>query len=178
MTVPYRFGNIPNGETIPLSYLDADFDYLESQIKSSVPNIAALLDYTFVSGETVYVSGYYVVGDSGGGMFYGSPIAAPGTYVTDNGITFVPTGGDGSRAWIRIINNIVNVNMFGAVGDYYTDDSAAINDAIAYCKSFMATNTMPSLFFGSAGKNYIYRVESTLNFTGIRISSEIGRAHV
>lgn len=34
MPVPYQFGNIPNGETIPLDYLDADFAYLESQIGS------------------------------------------------------------------------------------------------------------------------------------------------
>lgn len=171
MTVPYVFGTIPNGETIPLSYLDADFAYLEGQIGGTVDNIAALVNLPVTPGLNVYVSGYHTQGDSGGGTFYGSQIMPAGTYVTDNGTIFVPTGGDGSTAWIRTITDIVNVNMFGAVGDYYTDDSAAINAAIAYCKTFIPTNTMPSLFFGSAGKNYVYRVGSTLNFTGIRVSS-------
>ena len=32
MSVPYKFGTIPNGETIPLNYLDDNFTYLENQI--------------------------------------------------------------------------------------------------------------------------------------------------
>lgn len=33
-TVPYTFATIPNGQTIPLSYLDANFAYVEAQISS------------------------------------------------------------------------------------------------------------------------------------------------
>ena len=32
MPVPYTFANIPNGQTIPLAYLDANFSYIENQI--------------------------------------------------------------------------------------------------------------------------------------------------
>jgi len=32
MSVPYKFGTIPSGETIPLNYLDDNFTYLENQI--------------------------------------------------------------------------------------------------------------------------------------------------
>lgn len=32
MTVPYKFGTIPNGETVPLNYIDDNFDYVEAQI--------------------------------------------------------------------------------------------------------------------------------------------------
>lgn len=32
MAVPYTFSTIPNGQTIPLQYLDANFSYIETQI--------------------------------------------------------------------------------------------------------------------------------------------------
>lgn len=37
MAVPWTFGNIPNGQTLPLSYLDDNFTYVENQI-AAIPN--------------------------------------------------------------------------------------------------------------------------------------------
>lgn len=42
MAVPYIFATIPNGQTIPLQYLDANFSFLESQISSITAGVVTL----------------------------------------------------------------------------------------------------------------------------------------
>lgn len=61
--------------------------------------------------------------------------AAPATY-SDNGGTalgtmFIPTGGDGSAAWLRNYEGALYPSWFGAVGDGVADDTAAFLAVIA-----------------------------------------------
>lgn len=80
-------------------------------------------------GQSLYVRGHSTIGDGGQGTFEWTDGAAPGTYVDNNGTIIVPTGGDGSGAWLRQYDDVVSVKWFGATGDGTTDDSDAIEDA-------------------------------------------------
>lgn len=138
---------------------------------SSISLMSALRLTQVTPGAVVYLEGYHSIGDNGSGYFYGAPLAAAGTYVDDGGVTIVPTGGNGSQAWIRTVTDTVFVGMFGTYSDGVHDDSVGINKALAYCKSFMPTNTMPTLKFSMSGETISYFINNTLNFTGIRVSS-------
>jgi len=102
----------------------------------SIDTIADLRNMPVSTGFNVDLGGYYANGDGGGGQFYGVTGAAPGTYVDNGGTIIVPTGGNGSSAWIRIYSSAINIRWFGAkgvdsIGASVTsvDDTAAIQAA-------------------------------------------------
>lgn len=74
--------------------------------------------------KPVYVRGHTSIGDGGQGDFEWIDGAAPGTYTDNNGTTILPTGGDGSGAWIRQFVGDFHVKWFGVRGDGVTDDTA------------------------------------------------------
>jgi hypothetical protein len=94
-------------------------------------NIAALRAITPTTGVIINTDGYYTVGDGGGAQFYAATGAAVGTYVDNGGSIIVPTGGDGSSAWLAITNGTVNVLTFGADKTGLSNSTDAIQAAIA-----------------------------------------------
>lgn len=64
-------------------------------------NLDELRAISPLGGQTGLVEGHTDPGDGGGGYFVYISGAAPGTYVDDDGTIIVPTGGDGSAAWLR-----------------------------------------------------------------------------
>lgn len=87
------------------------------------------------STPVAIVGGYGVPGDGGGGVFYWSASS-----ITDDGGTkIVPAPTDGGAAgvgasgpgWVRIHSGSLNVQWFGATGNGQTDDTNAIQAAIA-----------------------------------------------
>jgi len=138
MAVPYIFSPLPNGSTIPLSHLDADFAYLDNLVEGLdirlpvyvLTNIAALRLLAVTPSYNVLLNGYYTNGDGGGGYFYPAYGALPGHYVDNGGTIIVPTGGDGSSAWLRSVSGPINVKWFGAKGDASVEDSASIQAAL------------------------------------------------
>ena len=76
-----------------------------------------------------YLKGHTTEG-SGFGVFRGVTGAVAGTYVDNNGTIIVPTGGDGSAAFLREYSDAVNIKWFGAAGDSVTDDTTAIQACI------------------------------------------------
>lgn len=95
-----------------------------------VDSVADLKAVTPRTGLTVCVRGYYARGDGGGGPArYGVTGASPGTYTDNGGSVIVPTGGDGSAAWLWAYVGPVDPRWFGATGNGTDDDTVAVN----YC---------------------------------------------
>ncbi|TDH35732.1 hypothetical protein E2A64_10370 [Pseudohoeflea suaedae] len=93
-------------------------------------------------------------------------------HVDPIGGVYVSPDVDGAGgAWVRRGSEEINVKYFGATGDGTTDDSAAINAAAAYLKSQISALTTeqwaPVIRFPPA----IYRIENTVDLTGIKANS-------
>jgi hypothetical protein len=139
-----------------------------------VTNIAALRAITPLSNQNVNVDGYYTAGDGGGGIFYGVAGAAAGTYVDNGGTVIVPTGGNGSAAWIRIYSDAIDVKWFGAKGDGVTDDTSAISAAVNYFTSINSTSSQQQLLFPSGNNFSITGITlNNINYFSIRIDGVI-----
>lgn len=73
MAVPYIFATIPNGQTIPLQYLDANFSYIETQITSITAGVVTLSGGTTgllpntPTGGNIILSGTLNVANGGTG---------------------------------------------------------------------------------------------------------------
>jgi len=102
---------------------------VKGSVRNAVANIAALRVLTPEAGE-IYLSGYTTAGDGGEGFFRVATGAAAATYTDNGGTIIVPTGGDGSAAWLRSYSGAVNVKWFGATGDGTTDDTASVQTAL------------------------------------------------
>jgi len=87
-----------------------------------VDTVAILRNTSLALYENATTNGYYAPGDNGGTPFYGVTGASPGTYVDNGGSIIVPTGGDGSAAWIAI-EPPLRALQWGLKGDGVTDDS-------------------------------------------------------
>ena len=110
----------------------------------SVVNYAALRALTTSTAYAVIsVEGAVSAGDGGGGNFYYVYGASSGTYSDNGGTIIVPTGGDGSAAYLRIFSGNVNVRWFGAKGDGSTNDRAAMLSADTYASSLGTSNYFP-----------------------------------
>lgn len=110
---------------------------------------------TLTTSPVIFAEGYYTAGDAGGGYFYVAPTAAAGTYVDNNGTIIVPTGGDGSTAWLRTFSGPLNVLWFGAKGDWSFDNAARIQQALNTGNSifipkgdFLVNSTLTLSVFG------------------------------
>jgi hypothetical protein len=66
-----------------------------------------------VNGQTLHLNYHTTVGDLGAGDFYG--VTTGGPYTDNDGTIIVPTGGDGSAAWLRVWDHVrAHVGWFGA----------------------------------------------------------------
>lgn len=92
-------------------------------------SVAALRAQSIINSldyDRAELLGYYAAGDGGGGprryLVKGQPA---GTYVDNGGSIIVPTGGDGSAAWLWEWSGFINARWFGAKLDGETDDTDA-----------------------------------------------------
>jgi hypothetical protein len=122
----------------------------------NVANIAALRILAIEPTKTVIVRGYYSNNDGGGGTFTAAPVSTPGAYVDNGGTIIVPTGGDGSVAWLRLFDGPISVKWFGARGNDSANDRPAIVAALAE-----ASNN--DIFFPAG----TYLINATITLAGI-----------
>jgi hypothetical protein len=100
-----------------------------------------------VNGMLEYTASFSELGDGGGGTWRGVTGAAPGTYTHNGGTVIVPSGGNGSAAWLREYDDgLVRPEWWGARGDGV--DTTAIQAAGDW-----ATITGESVKF--AGRTYV-----------------------
>jgi hypothetical protein len=97
-TVPYQFANTPNGSTIPLAQLDANFQYVENQITSGA-------GVTTFSGGTT-------------GLL---PATATSGAITLTGVLAVANGGTGSTTASGALTNLLP-SQTGQNGKFLTTD--------------------------------------------------------
>lgn len=131
--------SVDNGTTIIVDAVGNRWkrELVASQYIQKTPTIAALRSVPLTAGLIIDVAGYYNIGDGGGGQFYAVTGATVGFYVDNGGTIIVPTGGDGSGAWLRVGTNPttklfegdMSVNYFGIFGDG-SDCTAALQKAI------------------------------------------------
>lgn len=77
----------------------------DREVSGNAENVADLRTKIGRSGEVIYLKAHTTAGDGGNGEFRWVYGAAPGTYVDNNGTIIVPTGGDGSAAWVKEVSN-------------------------------------------------------------------------
>lgn len=83
--------------------------------------------------SVIYLEGHSTAGDGGQGVFRWAEGSEPGTYVDNNGTIIVPTGGDGSAAWLRGFEGEVNAAWFGSHPDL-ADNKPSLQAAVDYCE--------------------------------------------
>jgi len=133
--------------------------YLHNQLSAS--NYAELRALTITSNSLVYVGSNTTLGDGGEGYFYAVTGATIGTYTDNGGTIILPTGGDGSAAWIRYIESHYDVRWFGAAVDGITNDYAAIQTTIDVAStgaSSTQNRSATTVFMGEGD----YRCESQI----------------
>lgn len=118
-----------SGDTIyPIGDKSVSID--GATVSGSVSTYAAarLLDVTdFSSGDVIYIKSRATMGDGGEGYFRVVTGAAASTYTDDGGVTLLPSGGDGSAAFIRLFTDKTLLpEWWGAVGNDSADDTSAI----------------------------------------------------
>jgi hypothetical protein len=109
-----------NGETVSV--------YPTAHTTKNIASLVGLNTGLVTTNATVEVRGYYEPGDGGGGTFYYAPAEA-----TNRGTVF--QSGSGSFVWKRLVDGPVTTEMFGAIPDDATDDTDAIQAAVAYAES-------------------------------------------
>ena len=113
-------------------YIPRDAENTDETI--TVETIAELRTITGGSagGNSAIVLGYDTAGDGGGGPIrYWVDGQPAGTYTDNGGSIIVPTGGDGSAAWLWPTDYISTFNEWGAKGDGVSNDSAYFINALA-----------------------------------------------
>ncbi len=133
---------------------------LETYLARVVTSISALRNVSKAYYAQCFVTGYYASGDGGGGAYY---YDASDTSSADNGGTVI-VASDGGR-WKLTHTGIVSVKQFGAKCDGATDDTAAINAALASLTSG-GTLLVPGMCVISSAL--------TVSYNGIRVVG-IGR---
>lgn len=97
---------------------------IQSYVIASVADLRALPAPTI--SATFTTASYWVGGTMGGAQYLSVYSASPGTYVENHVTIIVPTGGDGSSAYLLLFSNGLDASQGGAkYGGLANDDSTA-----------------------------------------------------
>lgn len=106
----------------------------DRKVSGQATNMTDLRSKTGKSGEYIYLQSHTTAGDGGQGNFRWVSGASAGTYTDNNGTIIVPTGGDGSAAWLREVSDEVSVRWFGASPSATASTNlTSFQSAIDYC---------------------------------------------
>lgn len=135
-------------------------------------------------GQLAFVSGYYSVGDGGGGFFRWNSAS---TSTDDGGITIKATASTTGR-WVRIYSAPIDARWFGCKGDGSTDDYAGLSAASAAAAggalyipegNYYVTNTIPlyskTTYYGD-GQNSTVITQTSANAPVMASTGYLGGA--
>lgn len=143
-------------------------DNIPATGSGSVDTMADLRNESVLDGVTQYLSYHTSKTDSGGGHFIGVSGAAPGTYVDNNGTIIVPTGGDGSAAWIRQLQkNELTPPMFGAQPGATVDNFTPIQAMIDVVRNSY-NNTLGAFLYVADFGGESWMIGTSLDVTLVR----------
>lgn len=133
---------------------------VSTPVETTLNSVAALraLDISNLSsGTAIFLNGYYVDGDGGGGprriLFKD---AAPLTYVDNGGSIIVPDGGDGSAAWIMPTQIEYDPRWFGtSLSNTPTENYMALSNMTGLASPI-------SIVF-----NQIYEIDQRVEFESV-----------
>jgi hypothetical protein len=132
-----------------------------------------LVDITGLTKAKISVLGYYAAGDGGGGperfLVTG---AAPGTYTDNGGSIIVPTGGDGSAAWLWEDRTDIYAPWLGAMFDG-TDDSANWRAALTAASGKRLIVPPGTLLATKSASAYVFEPPANTQIVGVRGKSII-----
>lgn len=141
---------------------------------TQVNSVTNLRGISPTSERRIYLKAHTTEGDGGHGYFRGVTGAAASTYVDNGGTIIVPTGGDGSTAWLRETPGSITVSMFGARPDDLSYDSGpAINNAFDYLRTLVTAQTAESALDSAIAQltidleGHYYRSDESINACGI-----------
>jgi len=146
---------LTGSEVFPVVQSGTTVKALIGSISARTDTIATLKTLSPANYDTIYVGGYRTIGDGGGGFFYGSSGFAPGHFTDNGGTIILPTGGNGSSAWIRVPEPMISVKAFGAYGNGSNNDTTYIQNAINYADG-------STIYFPDG----TYLVSTTISFDG------------
>ena len=128
----------------------------------SVADLAAAEN--LVNGSSVKTMGFYAAGD-GGGSFYKIRTVTNEDVV--DGITIVALTNNVSLVAELLLNDIMYVKQFGAVGDNDTDDTDKFNLALSKVKTLIINNSTYALDYLAIPDNKIILGEDSIINTAI-----------
>lgn len=129
------------------------------QVVASITALRSLLKTS--ASKNALVTGYYAAGDGGGGAYY---YDSTDITTSDNGGTVI-VASDAGR-WKLAHGGVVSVKQFGAKGDGFTNDTAAIT---AFRNYLYAQSVLPDAVW-QAG-TYIYSVSPNWNIPRLKMRS-------
>lgn len=156
---PSNQGSGPTGPTGPQGLPGSMFVGVVPNGMTVVNTVADLRTVAPTANTTLLVSGYYVAGDRGGGYFVGDTGKAVGFYVEDGGSVILPTGGNGSAAWLRVPTPDISILFFGAKPN---DNTAAAINNVAFQKALNFAGQTGAGLYIPAG---VYTLSAALTTT-------------
>src|SRR5712671_6226574 len=148
--------------------IDANFTelYAETGIANAPTYAAARLVSGVSTGDRLQVLGRTALSDGGQGLF--TWVAGGSTTINDGSQLTAPGG-----IWQRTPDQLYTPQIFGAVGDGVTDDTAAIQRAIAGLANGQALTCLPNSTYaiGAVGVHFTSLSNLDVNFNGAHFVS-------
>lgn len=146
MTIPLLHDGLPVttaaniNDAVAAAYADSVGKTYEI-CNTRVASYSALRALSPVNTSSIYLDGGASIGDGAQGVFRGVTGAAAGTYVDNGSTIIVPTGGDGSAAWLRVNSNSLYENFILSFAGAVSRTVAAKLQEVVSVLDFGADNT-------------------------------------
>lgn len=159
---------VDNSSGAQVYYVSTSSTVESSEALTSIQNLRDLSSSPD-NNDYIVVLGYYSSGDGGGGPTrYFSTGEVAGTYVDNGGSIIVPTGGDGSEAWLWDQNLTQTNYRWWGISENNTgaENVAIIAKAVPVMTDVNSTGTVGTLYIDAGTFEFDDSTNMTCNLTG------------